>query len=344
MRYRVLGCTGVKVSELCLGAMNFGHPRFGIPEPQSIEVINAFLDAGGNFIDTADAYGGGVSEQIVGRALAGKRHEVLIATKGFFPIVPEFGMPPQHVNAWRSSRRHLTEALHGSLRRLGMDTIDLYQVHCWDDVTPPEETLSTLNDFVRSGKVRYVGLSNYSAWQIAESRWLCRVHGWEPFVTAQMQYSLICRHIEDDVIPACRRYGMRLLPWSPLGQGALTGKYRKGQPGPAGARFSGQPMDERAAQWRARFLNEYSFKVVEAVERTAERLSSTPTTLSIAWLLAQEIVSSVIIGPKSVEQLADNLAACELAIPPDLIAELDTASAPPERYPEAFIRNRPGGD
>lgn len=343
MRYRTLGCSGVKVSELCLGAMNFGHPRFGIGEADSLDVIHAFLDAGGNFIDTADAYGGGVSEQIVGQAVAGKRDEVIIATKGFFPATADFGDPAPHPNALRASRRHLTEALHDSLRRLNTDYIDLYQVHCWDEVTPIEETLSTLDDFVHSGKVRYVGLSNYSAWQTAECWQLCKRHRWQPFITAQMQYSLICRTLEDDVIPVCRRYGIGLLPWSPLGQGVLSGKYEKDRPPPSGSRFGVPPATQRLAAWQAWFINPRTLQIAQTVQHAARQLASTPAAVSIAWLLAQSIVSSVIVGPKSVGQLAENLAGGELELSAEVMTALDQASAPPVRYPESFIRNSLAG-
>ncbi|MHC4234720.1 MAG: aldo/keto reductase, partial [Planctomycetota bacterium] len=178
MNHGTLGLSGLKVSEICLGAMNFGQPQFGVGEDESLRVIAAYLDADGNFIDTADAYTGGESERIVAKAIKGKRERIVVATKGHFPRTATFGEPPEHVNAVGSSRRHLTIALEDSLRRLQTDYVDLYQVHMWDDVTPLEETLSTLDDFVHQGKVRYVGLSNFSAWQIAESRMLAKMHGW----------------------------------------------------------------------------------------------------------------------------------------------------------------------
>ena len=259
MNHQPLGLTGVKVSELCLGTMNFGHPTFGVGEEDSLAVINAYLDAGGNFIDTADAYGGGESERIVAKAVKGRRDQVIIATKGFFPRTPNFGELAEHVNAMGSSRRHLSLAVEDSLRRLETDYIDLYQVHLWDELTPIEETLSTLTNFVRQGKVCYVGLSNYTAWQIAEARQLCKQHGWEPFVTAQMQYSLACRHIEHDIVPVCLRYGIGLLPWSPLAMGVLTGKYPRGTTAMADARFKQEAANDAEARWRAQFFNDKSW-------------------------------------------------------------------------------------
>ena len=338
MKQRRLGKTGLQVSELCLGAMNFGNMRMGVDEAESRRVIDAYIARSGNFIDTADAYSGGISEEIVGRALKGRRDSVIVATKGFYPVVANFGDPPSSSNALGASRRHLAEALDASLRRLGTDYVDLYQVHCWDHATPIEETLSTLDTFVHAGKVRYVGLSNYSAWQIAESRQLCIRHGWEPFATAQMQYSLVCRDIEQDVVPVCRRYGIGILPWSPLGQGVLTGKYRDGA---ASGRFSGEPPTAAAAGWRARFLNERTDRVVDVVREIARREESTPTAVSIAWLLTREGVSSVIIGPKTVDQLEQNMEATSLVLALDALGDLEAASEPAPRYPEWFIGNSP---
>lgn len=342
MKLRRLGNTGVRVSELCLGAMNFGMADWGVDEKTSQDVIAAYLDAGGNFIDTADVYSKGISEEICGRAIRTRRDRVILATKGHFPVVRKFGEPPEHENATGSSRRHLTAALHDSLRRLATDYIDLYQVHCWDDHTPIEETLSTLNDFVRSGNVRYVGLSNYDAWQIAECRHLCMRWNWEPFVTAQMQYSLACRDIETAVVPVCQRYGIGILPWSPLGGGVLSGKYGRDLRGPKDSRF-GETPDE-ANVWRKQFINNRNLDIVDAVKAVAEELRSTPTAVALNWVLHRPAVSSVIIGPKSVAQLRDNLSACELSLSPEQRQRLDEISALSPTYPHQFIsktaRNR----
>jgi aryl-alcohol dehydrogenase-like predicted oxidoreductase len=336
---RQLGRSGVRVSELCLGAMNFGNPRFGCDEASSRRVIDAFLDAGGNFIDTADAYSGGVSEQIVGRAVAPRRDAIVVATKGFYPVTEAFGDPPAHVNALGSSRRHLMAACEASLKRLGLDHVDLYQVHCWDPGTPLEETLSAMDDLVRQGKVRYWGVSNWSAWQVAEGATTARWRGSEPFVTAQMQWSLACRDIEQDVVPACDRHGVGLLPWSPLAQGVLTGKYL-GQ-GEAAGRLAGPAPNAATAAWRERFLNERSERVARAVADCASRIEATPTAVSLAWLLRQRSVSSVVIGPKTPAQLAENVAACDVVLPEPEAARLEEVSAPPPRYPEWFIAGSP---
>lgn len=334
MNHRKLGNTGVFVSELCLGTMNFGMPDWGIDEAASVEVIHAFLERGGNFIDTADVYGGGESERICAAALRGRRDQVILATKGHFPVVRVFGEPPAHINAAGSSRRHLTMALEDSLRRLGTDYIDLYQVHCWDRHTPIQDTLSALDDFVRSGKVRYVGLSNFDAWQIAEARQLCIRHGWEPFITAQMQYSLVCRDIERAVTTVCERYGIGLLPWSPLGGGILTGKYARGGEGPDGARFSTVEPDN---EWRKAFVNDRNFEIADAVGKIAKEVGAHPSAVALAWLLQQKNVSSIIIGPKSVQQLDDNIAVCDTKLSPAHLESLDKVSRPQLGYPEKFI-------
>ncbi|HVP10131.1 MAG TPA: aldo/keto reductase [Phycisphaerae bacterium] len=335
MKLRKLGNSGLRVSDLCLGTMNFGMREWGVGEEEGLKVFKAYFDAGGNFIDTADVYSKGTSEEICAKAIKGRRDQVILATKGHFPVTARFGDPPEHANALGSSRRHLTEALNDSLKRLKTDYIDLYQTHCWDAVTPIEETLSTLDDFVRAGKVRYIGLSNYVAWQIVEARQLCIRFNWEPYITAQMQYSLICRDVESGVVPVCHRYGIGLLPWSPLGGGVLAGKYNRDLKGPRNSRF-GDKLDE-TNEWRNRFVNQRNVEIAETVKAAAKKLETTPTALSIAWLLGRPTVSSVIIGPKSVAQLKENLAADEVDIPAETLKQLDKISAPVAPYPAGFI-------
>ncbi len=334
MKTRKLGNSGLIVSELCLGTMNFGMADWGIDAAASRKVIDAYLNAGGNFIDTADVYSAGESERICGEALKGRRDSVVVATKGHFPVVPVFGEPPKHANAFGSTRRHLTAALDDSLKRLQTDYIDLYQVHCWDAHTPIEETLSALDSFVKSGKVRYVGLSNFDAWQIVEARQLCIRHGWESFITAQMQYSLVCRDIERSIVEVCERYNVGLLPWSPLGGGILTGKYSREGSGPTGARF--ETVDEDN-EWRKAFVNERNFDIAEMLTEIAGKMETTPATLAIAWILQRPMISSVIIGPKSVDQLQDNLAACDVRFDDDDLNAITRLSRPRLGYPEKFI-------
>lgn len=335
MKLRKLGNTGIQVSELCLGTMNFGMADWGIDAKASLPIIQAYFDGGGNFIDTADVYSKGVSEEICAQAIAGKRDRVIVATKGHFPVVKRFGDPAEHENATGSSRRHLTTALHDSLRRLKTDYIDLYQVHCWDTITPIEETLSTLNDFVRGGKVRYVGLSNFDSWQIAESRQLCIRHGWEPFITAQMQYSLVCRDIETGVVPVCERYTIGILPWSPLGGGVLSGKYGRDLKGPKNSRF-GETVDDANA-WRKQFVNERNLGIVDVVKAVARECETTAATVATAWVLGRPMISSVIVGPKTLDQWKSAAAACEVKISPEQRKRLDEVSAPLPTYPHQFI-------
>ena len=217
MELRALGRTGVRVSELCLGAMTFGREA---DEATSTAMVDHFIEAGGNFVDTADVYSDGISEEITGRILKDKRDEIVLATKVRFPTGPG-------PNDLGSSRRHIRLGVEASLRRLGTEWIDLYQLHCWDARTPLEETISTLDDLVHEGKVRYVGASNYTAWQLTKALGIAALRGWEPFISLQPEYSLITRDIERELLPLCRSEGLAVLPWSPLAGGILTGKYEK---------------------------------------------------------------------------------------------------------------------
>ena len=229
MEYARLGNTGLMVSELCLGCMTFGQEA---DEETSREIVGRFLDAGGNFVDTADVYSNGVSEEITGRALRGVRDDVVLATKVRFPM----GEGPNDVGL---SRKHIMQGCEDSLRRLGTDYIDLYQVHCWDEATPLEESLSALTDLVRSGKVRYIGVSNFTGWQLMRSLDVSEAGGFERFVCLQPQYSLVERNIEREVLPVCVEEGLGVIPWSPLGGGFLSGKYRRDEEPPEGSRIAG---------------------------------------------------------------------------------------------------------
>jgi len=241
MDHRRLGRTGLMVSELCLGCMTFGRE---LDEEGSREIIARFLKAGGDFIDTADVYEQGASEEIVGRAIKGVREDVVLATKVRFPM----GDGPNDVGL---SRKHIVAGCEASLRRLGTDYIDLYQVHAWDAVTPLEETLSALTDLVRQGKVRYVGVSNFTGWQLMKALYVSELNGFERFVSLQPQYSLVERNIEREVLPACREEGVGVIPWGPLGGGFLSGKYRRGEEPPEDSRIAGAP-DEFEEAWTKR--------------------------------------------------------------------------------------------
>ncbi|MCH7810938.1 MAG: aldo/keto reductase [Chloroflexi bacterium] len=330
--YRRLGSSGLKVSPLCLGAMNFGNDEFGCDESTSLEIIGSYLDAGHNFIDTANVYSGTLSETIVGKAVKGRRDEVVIATKAGAALGPgpfEGG----------TSRKHVMKAADDSLRRLNTDYIDLYQMHRYDDSTPLEETLGTLNDLVRQGKVRYIGVSNWYASQIAEAARIIEARGWEPLVSLQPQYSIISRDIEVEIVPVCEKFGLGLIPWSPLAAGMLTGKYKRGEEPEGGSRFAAPGPFQQI--WRRVVLRDRNFDIVDVVTEEADRLGVTPLALSLAWNLARPGVVAPIIGPKSVGQLKDNLAALEVDVPGEVVERIDQASRPRIGYPQNFYQIRP---
>jgi aryl-alcohol dehydrogenase-like predicted oxidoreductase len=326
---RQLGRSGLKVSPLCLGAMNFGNEQFGCDEETSIGIINAYLDAGHNFIDTANVYSGTKSEVIVGKAVKSRRDSVVIATKAASPLGPgpfEGG----------TSRKHLVKACEDSLRRLDTDCIDLYQMHRYDEDTPLEETLSALNDLVRQGKVRYIGVSNWPASRIAEAGLLTTQKGWEPVVSLQPQYSILARDIEVEIVPVCQRYGLGIIPWSPLAGGMLTGKYKKDEEPSEGTRFAAPGPFQQI--WRQRALSERNHAIMGVVLEEAAKLDISPIALSLAWNLDRPSVVAPIIGPKSVKQLADNLAALEVSLPEESVKRIDEASEPRFPYPHDFLR------
>ena len=326
---RNLGRSGLRVSPLCLGAMNFGNEQFGCDEKVSIEIIHAYLDAGHNFIDTANVYSGTKSETIVGKAVKGRRDGVVIATKASSPL----GAGPFDSG---SSRKHVLKACADSLRRLDTDYIDLYQMHRYDETTPLEETLSTLNDLVRQGKVRYLGVSNWTASQITEACMIIDRKGWEPLVSLQPQYSILTRDIEVEILPACRKFGLGVIPWSPLGGGMLTGKYKAGEEPKEGTRFAAPGPFQRV--WRTRALNERNHAIVTLVQGEAGKLDVSPIGLALAWNLARPGIVAPIIGPKNVQQLKDNLAALDVTLPDDAVARIDEASEPHLPYPHDFMR------
>jgi len=326
MLYRLLGPSGVKVSSLCLGTMNFGNEaRWGCDEATSVKILDHFLEAGGNFIDTANVYAGGRSEEILGRALKDRRDQVVLATKGYFPL----GAGP---NDMGSTRRNLRRQVEDSLRRLQTDRIDLYQVHIWDPLTPIEETMGVLADLVHEGKVDYIGCCNFSGWQITVAQERAEQLGLERFVTVQPQYNLLCRDIEQEIMGAADLYGMGILPWSPLAFGLLSGKYGRDGKAPGGARFL--DLDERdfLVGWKARYFNDATFDVIDVLRAEAKRNSTTCVALAIRWILDQPNVTSVIIGPRSVEQLEGNLEALDVQPDEETMERLDEATEPAESY------------
>ncbi len=334
MEQRFMGATGLRVSELCLGAMTFGRET---DEPTSKAIMDRFVEAGGNFVDTADVYTTGVSEEIVGRWLAGQtRDDLVIATKVRFPM----GSGPNEAGL---SRKHILAGVENSLRRLKTEYIDLYQVHSWDDATPLEETLDTLNALVHSGKVRYIGASNYTGWQLQKAVDISRQHGWEPFTCLQPQYNLLCRSTEWEVLPVCRREGLGVIPWSPLRGGWLSGRYRRGMAAPpSGSRIETAEEKGWGESWSA-YNNEHTWGVIDALLAVAEEAGKQPAQAAINWLLGQPGVTAPIIGARTMEQLEANLGGCGWSLNDDQMARLHAASTAGLPYPYDIVdanRNR----
>jgi aryl-alcohol dehydrogenase-like predicted oxidoreductase len=327
MEYRNLGWSGCAVSTLALGTMTFGDEA---DEPTSHAQLDAFVEAGGTLIDTADVYSRGVSEEIIGRWLARQpaevRSQVVLATKGRFPM----GDGPNDAGL---SRRHLRDALDASLRRLGIESVDLYQMHAFDPHTPLEETLRFLDDAVTAGKIAYVGLSNYTGWQVQKAVDLAEFRGLARPVALQPQYNLLVREIEWEIVPACESTGLGLLPWSPLGGGWLTGKYTR-DARPTGATRLGENPERGVEAYDRRSAVQRTWDVIDTVEAVASSRGVTMAQVALAWLVDRPMVSSVILGARTVEQLQDNLGAADLHLTEEETARLDAASDPaPADYP-----------
>ena len=326
MEHRTLGASGCAVSTYALGTMTFGAET---DEDGAFAQLDAFVAAGGTLVDVADVYAGGVSEQIVGRWLAARPDaagQVVLATKGRFPT----GAGPNDVGL---SRRHLRTALEASLRRLGVDHLDLYQVHAWDPLTPLEETLRFLDDAVASGKVGYAGLSNFTGWQVAKAVGVVERLGLARPVTLQPQYNLLVRELEWEVVPACLDAGLGLLPWSPLGGGWLTGKYTRSER-PTGATRLGENPSRGVEAYDRRSAQQRTWDVVDAVRSVAADRGVSMAQVALAWLHDRPAVTSVILGARTLEQLQDDLGAAGLHLTEAETARLDTASAPqPADYP-----------
>jgi len=317
---RSLGNTGLYVSRLALGTMTWGGAT---DEYDAHDQLRTFLDAGGTFVDTADVYGHGMSEGILGRVLAelGVRDQVVLATKAV-SVRPD----PRRFNA---SRAHLLTALDRSLARLGVDHVDLWQLHAWDPLTPLDETLGAVDAAVRSGRVRYAGISNYSGWQLARAATVqSERRGSAPLVSAQMEYSLLQRGIEREVLPAAHEFGIGILPWSPLGRGVLTGKYRAGIP--AGSRAT----TEEYGAFVEEFLTPTHARIIDAVVTAANGLNSTPLEVALAWVRDRPGVVAPIVGARTTAQLAAALTSEELVLPAEITSALDEVSAPHRGYPE----------
>jgi aryl-alcohol dehydrogenase-like predicted oxidoreductase len=317
MNDRRIGYSGLTVSEVGIGCNNFGTR---LDAAQTNAVVSAALDGGINLFDVADIYGRprdpGVSERLLGAALRGRRDRAIVATK--------FGLPltPADAREAGGSRRYIIRALEASLRRLGTEYVDLYQMHVPDDRTPLEETLRALHDLVAAGKVRYIGCSNFAGWQTIDADWIGRAGG-ARFICNQYQYSLLVRAAEVDVIPALRAKRMGLLPFFPLASGILTGKYRRGQAPPADTRLA------KVAPLAARFLTDEHLATAEALEAFARERGHTLLELAFSWLLANDVTSSVIAGASTPEQVAANIAAASWALTPEDLAAIDAIAPPP---------------
>jgi aryl-alcohol dehydrogenase-like predicted oxidoreductase len=325
MDYRILGRSGLKVSTLTLGTMTFGGKGFFAKAGNTDlagarRQIDLCIDAGINLFDTADVYSAGLSEEILGQALAGRRVQVLIATKARFPM----GQGP---NDRGTSRYHLIRACEASLTRLKTDYIDLYQLHEWDGLTPLDEMLAALDQLVRSGKVRYVGVSNFSGWHLMKTLWHAERHGLVRPISQQIHYTLQAREAEYELLPIAVDQGVGVLVWSPLAGGLLSGKYRRGKPEPQGTR--------QAAQWNEPPVRSVDalHDIVEVLLAVAEAHAVSAAQVALAWLLTRPGIVSVIIGARSDEQLVDNLRAADLTLTGDEIAGLEAVSRPPLLYP-----------
>jgi len=329
--YVTLGRSGLRVSPLCLGTMTFGEDLgWGTSVQDSASIIDSFLDRGGNFIDTANIYTHGHSEKIIGDHLGknpARRDRVVLATKFFG------GMFPGDPNSGGANRKAIVNSLENSLRRLQTDYIDLYWMHAWDATTPIEETMRALDDLVASGKVRYLGLSDTPAWKCAEAQTIARFRGWAPLVALQIEYSLLERTVEGDLVPMALELGLGITPWSPLKSGVLSGKYTREN--------HGQQKADRGA-WAEGNLTEKTYDIIDSLLAIAKEVDSTPARVALAWLARKPGVTSIILGARSQKQLDDNLAAASLALSAAHVAKLDELSTPTLNFPAGFMDAVPG--
>ncbi len=325
MKYRPLGNTGAIVSEVALGTMQFGGGMNmgNLGQDATTKMVKLALDRGINFIDTADVYSRGESETLLGNALKGVREEIVLATKCRLPMSENF-------NRSGATRLNIMRGIESSLKRLQTDHVDLYQIHGWDSNTPLEETLRTLDDLVRQGKVRYIGLSNYLSWQAAVAISLQERMGLEKYATAQMNYSLVGRGLEHEFQSFAQYAHLGILVWSPLAGGFLSGKYSRANPAPTGTRFS------EAGQF-VPFDKEMGYRVVDVVKEVAGRHGVSPARTALAWVLSRPAISSVIIGARRPENLEDNIKAVDLQLTPPDIEQLDKASDPGVPYPKWMV-------
>ena len=332
MKYRYLGRSGLLVSRLCLGTMTFGNSQWGCDQETSSAIVQRFIEGGGNFIDTADAYGNGESEKMLGVALRQhNRDDLVIATKCWFPTDPA-------VTSRGLSRKHIVESCDNSLSRLDVDYIDLYQFHGPDPYTPIEESLRAADDLIRAGKIRYLGCSNFYAWQIAKTNGVAALKNFEPLVSAQHLYNLVRRDIEREILPACDDQGLAMICWSPLAAGMLTGKYRDKDQPDAQSRIGIQ-----ASITLPRYWFDEALKLIDLVVEIAAELGRTPSQVALSWLLGDRRVTAAIIGARRVEQVAENLEAGDFDLPAEIRQRLTDAMPLKLGYPYEWMAiNLPG--
>ncbi len=328
--YYCLGRSGLKVSPLCLGTMTFGTEwGWGSPVETVHRILDRYLDAGGNFLDTADGYTGGKSEEMIGEYLGKKRDRVVIATKY------TFNNSPGDANAGGNSRKNMMQAVEASLRRLKTDYIDLYWLHAWDTTTPVEEVMSGLQALVQSGKVRYIGLSDTPAWYLSRAQTLAELRGWEKVAALQLEYSLVERNIEREHVPAAIELGMGICPWSPLASGLLSGKYSRGGQG------QGRLQTVKEAGNTNPVFNKFTdrnFDIVDVLVKVSKELGKSPAQVALNWITRRPGVTSTIIGATKLDQLESNLTALEFEIPAGLSRQLDEASRPETVFPYHFFQ------
>jgi aryl-alcohol dehydrogenase-like predicted oxidoreductase len=320
MRYKVLGKSGVRVSELALGAMTFGtESGIGADKDESRKVYNAFRDAGGNFIDTANVYNRGTSETFLGEFMAGDRERIVLATKF------TGGMREKDINAASNSRKNMMESVNASLKRLKTDYIDLYWVHAWDSITPTEELLRGLDDLVSQGKVLYIGVSDTPAWVVAKSNTMAELRNWSEFIALQIQYSLVERTVERELLPMARAYDMAVTPWGIVGSGVLSGKYNKNA-----------AAEGRGAS-RSQIVNDRSLKITEEVMRIAEEVNATPTQVAIAWVLNGPANIIPLVGARTLEQWEQNLGCLDVKLDESMMSRLNDISAISPGFPHNML-------
>ena len=323
MEYRRLGKSGLKVSEICLGTMTFGH---GADEAEANRMVHLACDAGVNFFDTANSYGDGESEVLLGKALKGRRRDAVVATKFFNPM----GTGP---NDSGMSRLHIMQAIDDSLKRLQMDYVDIYYIHHVDTQTPLEEMLRALDDLVQQGKVRYTACSNYQAWRLSEALWVSIVNGWTQFTCYQPQYSLVVRDIEQEIVPLCEHKGLGIVVWSPLAGGFLSGKYNPGE------RTHGGTRSEEGWAYPQRYFADNADETLQTLFDVSTELERSPAQVALRWVLEQRAMTSVIVGARHTGHLRDNLGAAGWQLQGEARQKLDDVSHLPDRYPEAMEKN-----